>query len=289
MTSKSSEAENDRSKERTREEVKYTQVIIKRSDEARRHPDDILEIAIHEGLRQHNRRPLSLFLSAIAAGLILGFTVLAVAVASSAFSEVQPYHLKRVLIALFYPLGFVICVMSGTQLFTEHTATAFYPVLDRRVSYSSVLRVWVLVIAGNLVGALCSAALLYFSDAVVGAGGGYIDIANHAMSAPLASFFISSMLAGWLMAQGSWLILSTPPNLSQIVCIYIVTFLIGVGGLHHSIAGAVEVFTGYLFSNDISIVGISRFLSVALIGNLVGGSMFVALLNYAQIRETQTD
>jgi formate/nitrite transporter FocA (FNT family) len=66
-----------------------------------------------------------------------------------------------------------------------------------------------------------------------------------------------------------------------------VTFLIGVGGLHHAIAGAAEAFTAVLLSENVTVADAARFLGFALFGNLVGGSMFVAVLNYAHIRGTQ--
>ena len=89
------------------------------------------------------------------------------------------------------------------------------------------------------------------------------------------------------MAQGGWLILATPPTSSQIVCIYIVTFVIGLGGLHHSIAGSAEVFTGMFHSGDYDVAGIMKFLTSSVLGNLIGGSVFVGILNYAHIRKTR--
>jgi formate/nitrite transporter FocA (FNT family) len=70
-------------------------------------------------------------------------------------------------------------------------------------------------------------------------------------------------------------------------CIYIVTFLIGLGGLHHSIAGSVEMFTALFISDDFSLLQGLRFISQAMLGNLIGGSVFVAILNYGHIRKTQ--
>ena len=89
------------------------------------------------------------------------------------------------------------------------------------------------------------------------------------------------------MALGAWLVMATQPTLSQMAAIYIVTFIIGIGGLHHSIAGSVEIFTAYMISNDFSIAQVMKFIAVTIFGNLVGGSIFVALLNYGHIRETQ--
>ncbi|MEX1309603.1 MAG: formate/nitrite transporter family protein [Candidatus Sulfomarinibacteraceae bacterium] len=283
-------AENprERSEQRRQEDENFTPVIVKRVDQHRRHPDDVLVSAIAEGLEQLNRPALSLGLSSIAAGLILGFTAMAVGVATV---TVEPFEflpaLSRMLVSLVYPLGFVICLMSGAELFTEHTATAVYPVLDRKAGISRLLRLWCIVIVGNLIGAGMSAGLLTLAEPVIGARAGYIEIGHHLVEPSSFVLVVSAVLAGWLMALGGWLMLANPAGLSQIVSIFIVTFLIGMGGLHHSIAGSVEMFAALLASSEFTVGQAARFIGLALAGNLVGGSLFVAVLNYAHIRETR--
>lgn len=277
----------EREEARRQEDKDYIPVILKRTDEAKVHPDDILERAIDEGVEQLNRPTISLFLSSIAAGLILGFSAMAVAVVSQAIDPTTSPLLERLAVALVYPLGFVICIMSGTQLFTEHTATAVYPILDGREHPLALLRLWIVVITGNLVGTLASSALINMASDVVAAQTGYLEIANHLVHFDFFTLLVSGVLAGWLMAQGAWMLLATPPQSSQIICIYLVTFLIGVGGLHHSIAGSAEIFTAVLISPDFRWGDALYFVSTALLGNLIGGSTFVAILNYAHIRQTQ--
>lgn len=189
--------------------------------------------------------------------------------------------------ALVYPLGFIICIMSGTELFTEHTATAVYPVLEGKADRLQLLRLWVIVFFGNMLGAVVGALLLAGTDQVVQAERGYVHIAHHLVEYGNLSLLFSAVLAGWLMALGGWLVLAATPALSQIICIYIVTFLIGVGGLHHSIAGSVEMFTALLISDHFSLLQGLRFIGLAMLGNLIGGSVFVATLNYGHIRKTQ--
>jgi formate/nitrite transporter FocA (FNT family) len=281
-------AETRREAERVREDAQWMPVIVKRSDEARRHPDDILVMAISEGLEQLCRRGWSLLLSSVGAGLILGFTAMAVAVVTLATDGLESPMVQRIAVALVYPLGFVLCLMSGSELYTEHTATAVYPVLDRQASVPRLLRLWAIVVVGNLLGALASATLLKLADPVVGAADGYVEIGRHLVAYDSVPLLFSAILAGWLMALGAWLILATPPTVSQFASIYVVTFLIGLGGLHHSIAGAVEIFTAVLMSDEFTAAAVSRFLGVALVGNLIGGSLFVAVLNYGHIRHSQT-
>jgi formate/nitrite transporter FocA (FNT family) len=277
----------ERELERAREDEDFVPVIVKRTDEARRHPDDVLQKAIEAGLEQLNRPPGSLFLSAMGAGLILGFTAMSVAVMSTVAGELGWTALERVATALVYPLGFVVCLMSGVELFTEHTATAVYPVLDRRAGPRRLLRLWLLVGIGNLIGTLASAALLTAADDVIVAHDGYVEVGRHLTEVAAWPLLASAVLAGWLMALGAWLILATAPTVSQLVSIYIVTFLIGLGGLHHSIAGAAEMFTAYMISDEFTAGQSARFIGLALAGNLVGGSLFVAGLNYAHIRKSQ--
>ena len=277
----------ERAVERSREERHFVPVILKRTDESKRHPDDILAFAIRDGLEQLERPVPSLLLSAVVAGLIIGFTAMAVAVVTLATEDYAGTMLPRLAVALVYPLGFVLCIMSGTELFTEHTATAVYPVLDRKASVASLLRLWLLVAVGNVAGAMLGAGLHTFADPVVGAKEGYLIIGQHLVEYGNLPLFASSVLAGWLMALGAWLIHGTPPSISQIASIYIVTFLIGLGGLHHSIAGSAEILTAFFLGDQLTVPETARFISIALVGNLVGGSFFVAVLNYGHIRRTR--
>ena len=280
-------AHTERSAERSQEDNDFIPVIIKRSDEGARHPDDILEKAIMEGLEQIQRPFLSLALSSVAAALILSFSVMAVAVMSTLMIDLQQPLLIRFAMALVYPLGFIICIMSGTELFTEHTATAVYPFLEGKAGQRQLLRLWFIVILGNMLGALIGGLLLTGTDQVIQAEKGYIYIANHLIKYGNVPLLFSAVLAGWLMALGGWLVLATTPAMSQMICIYLVTFLIGIGGFHHSIAGSVEIFTALFISDQFSLLQGLRFIALAMLGNLIGGSVFVAVLNYGHIRTTQ--
>lgn len=276
-----------RTLERKQEDKDYIPVIIKRTDESVRHPDDILKKAIEEGLEQYERPNFSLFLSAISAGLIIGFAGMCVALISQLVPSESGIIANRLAVALVYPLGFIVCIMSGTQLFTEHTATAVYPVLDRKVHYKHLFVLWLIVLVGNFVGTFGSSILLFFAEPVIQAQEGFVQVAHHLIQFSFVEVFASAVLAGWLMAQGGWLVFATPPTSSQILCIFIVTFIIGLGGLHHSIAGSAEIFSGLLHSENPDYFRSLKFLVSAILGNLIGGSFFVGVLNYAHIKKTQ--
>ncbi len=279
--------ETERSISRKQENTDFTSVIIKRNDQAVRHPDDTLELAILTGIEQHKRPWFSLFLSSLAAGLILGFAGMCVALTTQLFPNSENLYLNRLSIALVYPLGFIVSIISGTQLFTEHTATALYPVLDQQENVKSLFTLWGVVLVGNLFGTLCSSILLFLSDSMIYARNGFIEISNGLLVYAPHEIFIGAILAGWLMAQAGWLVLASPSSTGQVLCIYIITFIIGYGGLPHSIAGASEIFSGIFHSKTPNYWGSILFVVSAALGNLLGGTLFVGVLNYAHIKKMQ--
>jgi formate/nitrite transporter FocA (FNT family) len=150
-----------------------------------------------------------------------------------------------------------------------------------------MMRIWGLVLGGNLIGCLLGATLLWGASGVVGADRGFAEVAEHFLRFGALDTLLSAVLAGWLMALGGWLLLATPPDVSQIVVIYLVTFLIGLGGLHHSIAGMSELLIARFTGADVPLGEAAAAIGLAVLGNLAGGALFVAVLNYGYVRHTQ--
>ena len=105
-------------------------------------------------------------------------------------------------------------------------------------------------------------------------------IAVHVSQYSIWVILVSSILAGWLMGLLSWLVAASKDTLSRIVIIFMITAVLSFAGLHHSIVGNVEVFSGLISSPKITWSVYGAFQSVSLIGNALGGVVFVALLKY---------
>ncbi|MFD0798406.1 formate/nitrite transporter family protein [Maribacter chungangensis] len=222
------------------------------------------------------------FLSALTAGLEIGFSYLLIAAVYTILhqrvsDEVIPY-----IAAFAYPVGFIIVVLGRSILFTEQTSLLALPVLHQKRTFGELLRLWGIVIAGNLLGGAIIAVLMGF----IGTGMGLItqgtisSIALHVTKGSTLVIFGSAILAGWLMALLSWLVSSSNETISRIFVIYMITAMVGFAGLHHSIVGNIEVLAGLLFTDDISITTYLTFQTTALLGNAFGGVFFVALLRY---------
>ena len=67
-------------------------------------------------------------------------------------------------------------------------------------------------------------------------------------------------------------------HISRIALISLITGSIGFLGLHHSIVGNIEIFAALMYGNTVSLFSYLWFLVVVLLGNAIGGVVFVAVL-----------
>lgn len=243
---------------------------------------EILKQQICEGQQTFNKNSISIILSSLTAGLEIGFSYLSICVLYFFLSGKVGEDVILKSLSFLYPIGFIMVILGQSILFTEQTSLLTLPVLNNQRSFGSLLRLWGLVIFGNLIGGYLIALLLVW----IGPKLGIFDlntvekISLHVIDYDWFVIFVSAVLAGWLMGLLSWLMAASKSTLSRIVIIFMITAVLSFAGLHHSIVGNVEVFAGLISSSSISLLDYISFITLALLGNAFGGFVFVALLKY---------
>ncbi|MDR6302105.1 formate/nitrite transporter family protein [Mesonia maritima] len=243
---------------------------------------EVLGKQIKDGQKSHDRNARSTVLCSLTAGLEIGFSYLLVCTVFYFFKDYFKEAALFKLIAFVYPFGFILTILNHSLLFTEQTTLQSLPVLNRKRSVWSLLKTWGLIIFGNLVGG-CFIALVFIwlgPKLVLFDEKSIVKIAKHVAHYSTSVILVSGILAGWLMGLLSYMLTSAKSTISYIIIIYMVTGVLGLTGLHHSIVGNIEVFAGLLISPEISIIDYFSFLITALIGNALGGVVFVALIKY---------
>ncbi len=238
-----------------------------------------------EGVAELERSIAALGWSSLAAGLSMGFSMLIPALLSVHLIDVPGGFL---VVKLGYTTGFLIVVVARQQLFTENTLTAVLPFMTHPGwnALGRLLRLWGIVLVGNLVGvALFACGMVYMH--VLGPAA-HVTLVSQAMevtSGTIMSTFTKGIVAGWLLGTMVWL-LPALPN-SKLVIIVVMTWLIGLGNFSHAIAGSTEVlyvvFRGSLPATDYLL----RFLLPTVAGNILGGSVIFGLISHAQVRSDQ--
>ncbi|HZS54488.1 MAG TPA: formate/nitrite transporter family protein [Bryobacteraceae bacterium] len=241
---------------------------------------------VHEAIRKDgdeelNRSVSALCWSGLAAGLSMGFSFVTQALIQAHIPE-EPW--RPLLVRLGYPLGFLIVIIGRQQLFTENTVLAIIPLLARRnaTTFLRVLRLWVVVLLANMVGAHLFAWVV--ADTPMFQSGvqhEMLNLAKKAMDVSFGAAILRGIFAGWLIAMVVWMLAAV--DTGRVAIIFILTYVVGLGDFTHIIAGAVEV----LF---LPMAGVQSWTSVAwgyllptLLGNIIGGTALTAAINHAQV------
>jgi formate-nitrite transporter family protein len=241
---------------------------------------------VHEAIRlegeEELRRPSSaLAWSGLAAGLSMGFSLITEGLLRSRLPDAD----WRPLVAkIGYSAGFVLAILGRQQLFTENTLTPILPLLHRRDARTllQVLRLWAVVLAANLAGALVIAWVLgntaAFPEGVRAAFGA---IGRESAAAPFSLILLRGIFAGWLIALIVWVLPAAES--ARFFVIVFLTWLVGVGGFPHIVAGSIEVL--YLAATGAATWRhcVTGYMLPALLGNILGGVSLVAVVNHAQV------
>jgi len=272
----------------TESQAEIEKEVGKKSSSSKENPKtqrEILVDQICEGVETYKEKSSNVFLSAITAGLEIGFSFLLLGMLYGILKDRVSKDVIFNLMAFAYPIGFIIVVLGKSMLFTEQTSLLALPVFHKKRSITELIKLWGIVISGNLIGGfiftilgvgIC-VSLGIVSNESIG------KIAEHVTKADSIIIFGSAILAGWLMAVLSWLLSSSKDTISRILVVYIITFTVGFAGFHHSIVGNIEVFAGLIYTSKISFLDYLTFQGIALLGNAFGGVFFVGLLRYRTI------
>lgn len=236
-----------------------------------------------QGEDELERPAASLFWSGIAAGIAIMASVSASG-ALHHFVPTAPW--REAVVALGYPLGFLIVILGRLQLFTEHTMVAVLPFARQPTlpNLRRVTRLWTIVFVGNAVGAAAVAALVVFGQVQPDETfRGMRAVSAKLLEKPMSEVLLQGIPAGFLIASVAWIRSATEGSGFWIVLT--LTYAIALCGFTHVIAGAAEAFL--LMWNGDATVGwvVTGFLFPALVGNIIGGTGLFAMLAHAQVKE----
>jgi len=245
----------------------------------------ILEREMENALKEIRRPSKGLFLSGLSAGLNLSFGALLMGMALTYSGGFGSKLVQQAVLGGVSSIAFLFVVIGQTELFTAHSTMAILPVLDGRATLEELGRVWSVTLAANLVGCAMFAGLI----AVLGPRMGVVDAdAFGTLAAALLPFswwviLLSGVVAGWLMGLVTWLAAASRDTVSRILFVLIVTAVIGFGPFHHSILGTTEVLAAMFLGQGVTLGEYGHFILWTTVGNVVGGAVFVGLLNYGHV------
>ncbi|QZP39064.1 formate/nitrite transporter family protein [Halobaculum magnesiiphilum] len=240
---------------------------------------------MESALKEIERPSTGVFLSGLSAGLNLSFGALFMAMVLTFSGGFDSALTRQAALAGISAIAFLFVVVGQTELFTAHTTMAVLPLANGDATLSEVLRLWVVVYVSNLVG--CAA----FVGVIAGVGepmgiaeaAAFGTLADALLGLPWWVTLLSGVVAGWLMGLATWLSAASRDTVGRVLLVLLVTATIGFGPFHHAILGTTEVLAALALTDGVTVADFAGFLVTTTVGNVLGGGVFVGLLNYGHV------
>jgi formate/nitrite transporter len=258
-------------------------------------PAEIARKAETIGVAKAAMRSIDVFVLAVLAG---SFIALGAAFATTVASGSDlPYGLTRLLTGVAFSLGLILVVVAGAELFTGNNLVVM-AWASRRVSSLSLVRNWSIVFAGNFVGALGTAVLVWLAEQYTFGGGSVgvtaLSIAGAKTQLGFGQAIALGVLCNALVCLAIWLTYGAHTTTDKILAVVPPITAFVAMGFEHSVANMYFIPLGLLVKRDEAFISsapgvpdvsgldwqaffFDNLLPVT-IGNVIGGGVLVGVV-----------
>ena len=203
-------------------------------------PAEILDYTIETGVKKASGSFLQLLILGIMAGAFIGFAAEGSNMAAfNLFYKPETYGLGKALAGSIFGTGLMMVVLCGGELFTGNTLI-LAGVMEKRVKVLNMLRNWVIVYIGNLLGSLLIAYFMYISGLFTSGadtlGAVTIKIAAYKTGLSFTQAFVLGIMCNWLVCLAVWLSYGADTMAGKIFGIFFPIWLFITSGFEHSVA-----------------------------------------------------
>jgi formate transporter len=252
-------------------------------------PKEIAERVSSVGVTKARLPLLSMSMLGVLAGAFIGLGSLLYALVLSDAS--LGFASSRLLGGISFSLGLLLVVVAGAELFTGNNLLAM-AWADRQITTLEVLRNWAVVCAANFVGA-AGLALMVFLSGHTGLNAGAVaqstlEIALGKLDLPFLEAFFRGVLCNVLVCMAMWMAIAGRSVADKAVAILFPITAFVAAGFEHVIAAMYYVpLAMLLVASGLPLppgaeapgwIAFASYLVPVILGNLLGGSVLVALV-----------
>jgi len=261
-------------------------------------PAEMATRVAYIGVRKSEAPALTTFTLAILAGAFIALGAV-FATNTAAGTSTMPFGIAKLLTGLVFCLGLILVVVGGAELFTGNNLIVM-AWASGKVSGGALLRNWMIVYAGNFVGSIGTAILVFWSKQYMFGGGAVgetaLKIASGKASLDFFQAIALGVLCNTLVCLAVWLTFSARSTIDKIASIIFPITAFVAAGFEHSVANMYFVPYGLLIKDldpafvvekglDLANLTWGNFLLNNLlpvtIGNIIGGAVLVAAVYWS--------
>jgi len=248
-------------------------------------PGEVARRVATVGVAKAQMALLPLTMLGVLAGAFIGLGSLYYAIVVS--DPDLPRGLQRVLGGMAFSLGLLLVVVAGAELFTGNNLLAM-AWAEGKVTSGELLFNWFVVSCANFGGAVGLAAIVLLSGHAEAYAATYLKIASAKTSLPFVQAFFSGVMCNVLVCMAIWMTLAGRSVVDKAVAIVVPVSAFVAAGFEHSVANMYFIPLAMMLQaaagEPVAVLGLARNLAPVIAGNVVGGSVLVALVYYVIYR-----
>ncbi|MCQ2431032.1 MAG: formate/nitrite transporter family protein [Clostridia bacterium] len=213
-------------------------------------------------------------------GIMAGIFI-ALAGVGATFANV---YVNKLAGACVFPGGLAMVLLGGSELFTGNCLMVA-ALMKKEITLRVMLRNWLFVYLGNLIGAVFVAVCCAVGGTFDAIADTVIATAAAKVSLPFVSALLRGIFCNILVCIAVWMSFGARTAVGKVAALFFPVMLFVVAGFEHSVANmfylpagfAMEIRTGGDLVVSSIALGMLRNLIPVTIGNIIGGSGFVAV------------
>lgn len=261
---------------------------------------EIIELNMNAAVNKANLKLSKMIALGILAGM---FIALGAATSNTAVHTIKDIGLARTLAGAIFPVGLMMIVFIGGELFTGN-CLMIMAVINKRIKVSQMLRNLCVVFLSNFIGSFVIVLIINYCgnlDFTSGALGAYtIKVALGKVTLSPVKAVLSGILCNILVCIAILMATACKDAIGKIFAIWFPIFAFVIGGFEHIVANMYYIPAGLVASTNpdyvakaeelygitseqlksLKIAGLfSNFIPVT-VGNIIGGMLFIGCLLY---------
>ena len=252
-----------------------------------RTPTEVADITVNIGRNKvvTTAQTGRLIILSILAGCYIALGGILSVIVGFGFPEITSANpaLQRLLSGAMFPIGLILVVVLGAELFTGNNALLVPGFMKGEFGLGAVVKNWSLVYVGNFIGAFGFAWLMVYLAGLTSADpwhSAIIRVAEMKVAMSWLVVFIKGIGANWCVCLAVWLALAGHSLIEKMAACWLPVMAFVALGYEHSIANMFFIPLGMLEGAQVS-VGQFVFdnLIPATLGNIAGGAIFVGCVH----------
>lgn len=257
-------------------------------------PKEIANNYIAIGKGKVNTPVAKMFVLGILAGIFIAFG----GVASTAAAVSVPLaSVGKFLGACIFPGGLTMVLLAGSELFTGNCLLVI-PLCKKEIALGGMLKNWVVVYLGNMVGGIAVAAICVFSHQAGlfnnGLAASMISTAAGKVSLSFGDAFLRGIACNFLVCIAVWISFAAKQVSSKIIGLFFPIMMFVLCGFEHSVANMYYIAAGIFAKGNAAyleaataagadVSGLTwgamftKNLLPVTLGNIIGGAVLVGL------------